>query len=285
MRQLEPTARRSPAETRREAGRWRHPLRIAGKALRWLIALAVIGFWVWLFSKQASMPFVLHNLPFEAWYGNWRDMLIVSAVFLVFVFGFVWPRGPAEWCNAGMYTAFLISLFVEMFGIPLTIFLVAPLLEVPVFQFGLNESHLWATLLDWARIMPLRQGVYWVMTLSFALIAVGLALMAVGWAQVYGARYQLIKTGIYHIVRHPQYLGLILVILAFNIQWPTLPTLVMAPVLIVMYVRQARREDRQLERRFGNDFHRYATRVPAFIPRPRFAKPIEVADRETRVNP
>ena len=234
--------------------------------MRWLVVLAVIGFWGWMFLKQVSMPFVTRSLPFEMWYGNWPSVLIVSAVFLVFVFGFVWPRGLVEWRNAGMYTAFLISLFVEMFGVPLTIFLVAPLLEVSVFEFGLNESHLWASLLDWARIMPVPRGVYWVMTLSLALITIGLALVAVGWAQVYGRRYWLVQTGIYRIVRHPQYLGLVLVVLAFNIQWPTILTLLMAPVLVVMYVRQARREDQQLEHLFGNDFRRYAARVPAFIP-------------------
>lgn len=267
-----PSANPSTAESMGAWKKWPHALATVGAVFRWLIALTVIGFWAWLLFKQVSMPLVNHSLPFEAWYGNWRDVLIVSAVFLVFVFGFVWPRGPAEWRNAGMYTAFLVSLFVEMFGIPLTIFLLAPLLDVSPLEFGLNESHLWASLLDWARIMPVPRGVYWVMTLSFALIAIGLALVAVGWAQVYGARYRLVTMGIYRIVRHPQYLGLILVILAFNIQWPTIPTLLMAPVLIVMYMRQARREDKQLERRFGNDFYRYAARVPAFIPRLRLRR-------------
>ncbi len=235
--------------------------------VRWLVAFAVIGFWVWLFVEQVSMPLMEYSFPFEAWYGNWRDVFIVSAVFLVFVLGLVWPRGRAEWRNAGLYSAFLISLFVEMFGVPLTIFLVAPLLDVPAIEFGLSESHLWAYLLDRAQVVPLDWGVYLVMTISFALIAIGLALVAVGWAQVFGARYQLVTTGIYRIVRHPQYLGLILVIAAFNIQWPTILTLLMAPVLIVMYVHQARREDKELEARFGEAFVGYASRVPAFIPR------------------
>lgn len=166
-----------------------------------------------------------------------------------------------------MYSAFLISLFVEMFGIPLTIFVVAPLFDLRALDFGLNESHLWAFLLDYAGLVPLAWGVYLVMTVSMALIALGLALVAVGWAQVYGARYELRTGGVYRFVRHPQYLGLILVIIALNIQWPTILTLAMAPVLIVMYVRQARREDRELEARFGRAFMSYAGRVPAFVPR------------------
>ena len=234
---------------------------------RWLIALAAICFWIWLFLVQVTMPPMEHTVPFEDWYGSWRDVLIVSGVFLAFVLGFAWPRGGMQWRNAGVYSAFLISLFVEMFGIPLTLFVVAPLFDLRVLDFGLNESHLWAYLLDQAGLVPIAWGVYLVMTVSMALIAIGLALVAVGWAQVFGARYELRASGIYRFVRHPQYLGLIVVIIALNIQWPTILTLAMAPILIVMYVRQARREDRELEARFGRGFTSYAARVPAFIPR------------------
>jgi protein-S-isoprenylcysteine O-methyltransferase Ste14 len=115
--------------------------------------------------------------------------------------------------------------------------------------------------------MPLSWGVYLVMSVSVGLITGGVALLAIGWDQVFRARHQLATTGLYGEIRHPQYLGLILIVIAFNIQWPTLPTLAMAPVLIVMYVRQARREDRELAARFGEEFVRYASRVPAFIPR------------------
>ncbi len=235
--------------------------------VRWLVAVAVIGFWVWLFIEQVSMPLMAFSLPFESWYGNWREVFIVSAVFLVFVLGFAWPRGRAEWRNAGMYSAFLISLFVEMFGLPLTIYFVAPFLDMPVFAFGLNESHLWAYLLDRAELVPLAWGVYLVMVVSVALITLGVGLVAIGWAQVFRDRHQLVTTGLYGIVRHPQYLGLMLIVIAFNVQWPTILTLAMAPVLIVMYVRQARREDEALVVKFGELFSRYAAQVPAFIPR------------------
>lgn len=245
--------------------------RSGGRALwrwgRWLIALAAIAFWAWLFLVQVRMPPMEHGLAFEDWYGNWRDVLLVSGVFVAFVLGFVWPRGGMQWRNAGVYSAFLISLFVEMFGIPLTLFIVAPLFDLRVLDFGMYESHLWAYLLDRVGLMPIALGVHLVMTVSMGLIAAGLALLAVGWAQVFGARYELRTSGIYRVVRHPQYLGLILVIIALNIQWPTLLTLAMAPVLAVMYVRQARREDGELEARFGATFAAYAARVPAFIPR------------------
>ena len=150
--------------------RFRPAARAIWRWVRWLIALAAIGFWVWLFVVQVSMPPVEHSLPFEDWYGNWRDAFIVSGVFLVFVLGLVWPRGGAQWRNAGLYSAFLISLFVEMFGFPLTIFVLAPLLHLHALDFGMSESHLWAYLLDRAQIAPLAWGVHLVMVVSMGLV-------------------------------------------------------------------------------------------------------------------
>ncbi|MGH8221917.1 MAG: methyltransferase family protein [Woeseiaceae bacterium] len=242
-------------------------LRTAWRWLRWFIALGVIAFWLSVLAAHAGMQPMRHSLPFELWYGDWYNVMAASALFLSFVLALAWPRGRAEWRSAGLYSAFLISLFVEMFGVPLTILLLAPLLDLPAFAFGLGESHLWAYLLARTGIVPLGWGVWLVMTASLALIVTGMALLALGWAQVYGARDRLQTRGLYALIRHPQYLGLIFIVLAFNIQWPTLPTLVMAPLLIIMYIRQARREDRDLNARFGGEYLRYAARVPAFLPR------------------
>lgn len=266
MEQLRPQSGHEAAGDGMCAARKRPRARVNWAWVRWLIVLAVIALWVRLLIEQVSMPLMAHSLPFDAWYGNWREVFVMSAVFLAFILGFAWPKGRAEWRNAGMYSAFLISLFVEMFGLPLTIYLVSPILELPANAFGLNESHLWAYLLDRSGMMTLARGVQVVMVTSVALITCGVALLAVGWAQVFRARYQLVTTGLYRIVRHPQYLGLMMIVLAFNIQWPTILTLLMAPALIVMYVRQARREDTNLAALFGAAFLDYEARTPAFIP-------------------
>ena len=159
----------------------------------------------------------------------------------------------------------LVALFTEMYGFPLTIYLLAALFGREPFPgpFAHESGNLIASLLGiagWSWLFMLAGG---------ALIMAGLPVVSSGWGRVHAARRagELVTDGPYAVVRHPQYSGLLLMIVGALVQWPTLVTVVMAPVLAVTYVRLARREERALRQRFGSAYAQYEARTPPFLPR------------------
>jgi protein-S-isoprenylcysteine O-methyltransferase Ste14 len=201
-------------------------------------------------------------------YGLWFLVIINSAVFILFAFSFFKPRTKRDWRSFGAFSAFLVALFTEMYGFPLTIYLLSGWLQsrYPGIDWLSHESgHLPEMLFGWQanpHFGPFH-------LLSFAFIGAGFLLISAGWKVLYEAQHRgtLATTGPYAHIRHPQYAGFILIMFGFLFQWPTLLTLAMFPVLVWMYARLAREEERTARAEFGDDYARYATRVPAFIPR------------------
>jgi protein-S-isoprenylcysteine O-methyltransferase Ste14 len=201
-------------------------------------------------------------------YGLWSLVLLNSAVFIFFAFSFFKPKSPRDWRSFGAFSAFILALFTEMYGFPLTIYFLSGWLQSRfpgIDWFSHDARHLLEMLVGW-KTNP-HFGPFHI--LSFAFIIGGFYVIAKAWRVLWAAQRQraLATTGPYAHVRHPQYVGFILVMFGFLLQWPTLLTLAMFPVLVWMYVRLARGEERDASKDFGAAYAAYAARTPGFIPR------------------
>ena len=201
-------------------------------------------------------------------YGLWGLVLVNSVVFVLFAYSFFKPRTPRDWRSFSAFSAFLVALFAEMYGFPLTIYFLSGWLQSRfpnVDWFSHDAGHLLEMMFGW-KTNP-HFGMFHV--LSYILIGGGFVLIAAAWRVLYEAlqRRELATTGPYSYVRHPQYAGFILVMLGFLVQWPTLLTLAMFPVLVWMYVRLARQEEREVRAEFGEAYDRYAAGTPRWLPR------------------
>ena len=201
-------------------------------------------------------------------YGLWGLVLVNSAVFILFAASFYHPKTRRDWRSFGGFAAFLVALFTEMYGFPLTVYLLSGWLGTRypgVNLWSHDAGHLWNTLLGWKgnpHFNPIH-------ILSSVVIGGGFLLLSAAWPVLLRAQRAggIATTGPYARIRHPQYVGFVLIMLGFLLQWPTLPTLVLFPILVTVYVRLARREERAAGRGVEDAYARYAATVPAFVPR------------------
>ena len=201
-------------------------------------------------------------------YGLWWLVVVNSAIFMLFAFTFFQPETARDWRSFGAFSAFLVALFTEMYGFPLTIYLLSGWLATQYPQvdwMSHDGGHLLEELIGW-RSNP-HFGPFHI--LSFVFIGGGFVLISAAWRVLYDAqrRKVLATTGLYARIRHPQYVGFVLVMFGFLLQWPTLLTLLMFPVLVTMYVRLARAEEREALTAFGPLYTTYMREVPGFVPR------------------
>ena len=200
-------------------------------------------------------------------YGLWTLVILNSAIFLMFAFSFFKPQTARDWRTFGAFAAFIVALFVEMYGFPLSIYLLSGWLQTKFPNLDLlshNSGHLWSTLLGEKgdpHFSPLHIA-------SYAFLGFGFYLLSSAWNVLYHAqrRNALATTGAYARIRHPQYVAFVLILLGFLLQWPTLLTLAMFPILLLMYGRLAITEEAQMRTQFGPAFDAYAARTPRFLP-------------------
>ena len=203
-------------------------------------------------------------------YGLWLLAFVNAAVFIVFALSFTKPQTPRDWRSFGAFSAFLVALFAEMYGFPLTIYLLSGWLQSAypgINWFSHDAGHLPEMIFGW-RANP-HFGPFHI--LSFILIGGGFWLLSAAWPVLYAAQRagRLATTGPYARIRHPQYVGFVLILTGFLVQWPTILTLAMYPVLIWMYLRLSRSEEAEARIRFGAEYDTWARQVPGFLPRRR----------------
>lgn len=200
-------------------------------------------------------------------YGLWFLVLLNSAVFILFAFSFFKPKTTRDWRSFGIFSAFLVALFTEMYGFPLTIYLLSGWLQSnypSVDWLSHDAGHIPEMLFGW-KANP-HFGPFHL--LSFVFISGGFFLLSVAWPMLFAAQreQQLANTGPYKHVRHPQYVAFLLILFGFLIQWPTILTVLMFPVIVVMYWRLSLAEEQDAVAKFGDAYHRYAAVTPRFIP-------------------
>ncbi len=207
----------------------------------------------------------MHGAGLSYAYGFWSLVVVNVVLFLFFILSFLMPLKKREWRSMGVTTAFLVALFTEMYGFPLTIYILTAILgsRYPALNpFAHESGHLWVAFFGGgAATLAI------VHVVSNGLTLTGFLLMAMGWKRVHSGKGGLVTDGVYGYARHPQYSGLFIITIGLLIQWPTIITVLMWPVLIAAYYKLARKEEADMEREFGEEYRKYQEKVPMFIPR------------------
>lgn len=194
--------------------------------------------------------------------GIWGIAAIMIVLASWVLYRYLAPKTWREWAGAGLVQAFIIALYAEMYGFPLTIYLM-------VRFFGLDSANVNANL--WSTVLGMGElGMLISMLLGYALLFVGIGLFMQGWRELYRARQQrrLATGGLYSLVRHPQYTGLFIGLFGEGVvHWPTLFSVALFPVIVLAYWLLARREEKQVLEQFGEEYRAYRRRVPMFVPR------------------
>lgn len=200
---------------------------------------------------------------FAAHYGHWGWVVILVVVVSWVLYRYVAPKGWREWAGAGLVQAFIIALYAEMYGFPLTIYLLVGFFGIDL-PLNAMPGHLWATLFGYGLIGGMIE-----MLLGGVFVIVGLMLLISGWRAVFHARREgrMAASGIYGLVRHPQYSGILVAVFGQIVHWPTMVTVALFPIIVLVYVRLAYTEERKMLERFGEPYRDYLQRVPMFLPR------------------
>ena len=211
----------------------------------------------------------MHGVDYGGYaYGFCTTVLFVFLIFMFIVFSYVKPKEKFEWRSMGVFIGFLAALFTEMYGFPLTIYLLTSWFgsNYPVLDpFSHSSGHLVLVFLGLSHSTAAMSILH---IITNGIIFFGIYIIYLGWKKIHKATgEELVTDGIYARIRHPQYVGMMLITIGFLIQWPTVITLAMWPILLVLYYRLSKYEEKKLAKKFGPEFYNYRASVPAIFPR------------------
>jgi protein-S-isoprenylcysteine O-methyltransferase Ste14 len=222
-----------------------------------LLGVAVSLFSVWLAMNQITFVFSVAAVGYPQ---NWGYVALNFILLILFLL-FIKFRRKATRLPSSAYLAFIVALYIEMYGFPLTMYFFSWFLGYE------NVATLWYFLVGVTGLdlfVSIYLGV--ILPISNIIILTGMFLIVFGWSRIFRAKDTLVTTGIYAHVRHPQYLGFLLLTLGINFLWTTFSTLILWPILALLYYRLAKEEEKDIEAKFGEEYREYMRRVPMFIP-------------------
>ena len=230
---------------------------------KYLLSLVLLGglvplFSVWLAMNQITFIFSVAAVGYPENWGYVALNFLLLSLFLVFIKF----RRKVACLPSSVYLAFIVALYIEMYGFPLTMYFFSWFLGYE------NVATLWYFLvgvIGYDAFVSVYLSV--ILPISNVIIISGMFLIVFGWSRIFRAKDALITTGIYAHVRHPQYLGFLLLTLGINFLWTTFSTLILWPVLALLYYRLAKEEEKSMEKKFGEEYREYKRAVPMFIPR------------------
>ena len=195
--------------------------------------------------------------------GTWGVALLMIMVASWIFYKYITPSSWKEWKGAGLIQAFIIALYAEMYGFPLTIYLLGSVFKIDIPWVHAN-GHLWSFFVKEGTTAAMIE-----MFLGYLVIFSGIYLIAAGWRQIYEAQNEkiLVTGGLYSLMRHPQYTGIFLVVIGQLIHWPTILTLALSPFIFFFYYRLAGNEERDMLIAYSDRYYSYMNTVPMFIPR------------------
>jgi protein-S-isoprenylcysteine O-methyltransferase Ste14 len=207
----------------------------------------------------------MHGESISYAYGFWSLVIVNIGLFAFFLLSFLRPLKKREWRSMGATLAFFVALFTEMYGFPLTIYILTGFLgtKYPALNpFSHASGHLWLTFIGGGAAMMTI-----IHIISNGLVFIGFMIMWKAWKLIHGAKGELVTEGPYSYVRHPQYAGLFIIMIGMLIQWPTIITALMFPLLVFAYYRLSKREESDMIKMFGDEYKRYIEKTAMFIPR------------------